>query len=174
MRELELAELERRARAGEARAFGAVLRQHQHDLRGLVWSMVRDSHQVDDIMQAAFEKAFRNVTRFKGDSSMKTWLQSICYRAAIDHIRYAGRRRHADVDEFVGMASADDVARRVEDRDRFTEVMTNLDPETRALLMLTAGLGYTQGEAAEITGLPIGTVGSRLSRARDRLRKDLS
>lgn len=167
-------ELEERARRGDAKAFGQVVRLHERDLRGLVWSVVRDHHQADDVLQTAFEKAFRRVKTFRGGGSMKPWLQSICYRAAIDHIRYEGRRRHSDIDRITPLAADDNVALQVETLDDFQNVMASLEPETRALLMLTAGLGYTAADAARITDLPVGTVNSRLSRARKRLREEAS
>ncbi|MEM7337834.1 MAG: RNA polymerase sigma factor [Actinomycetota bacterium] len=169
-----LIELERRARAGEAWAFGQVVRHHERDLRGLVWSVVRNGEHTDDVLQSAFEKAFRRIKTFQGDAPMKSWLQSICYRAALDHLRYEGRRRHLDLDALASVASSDDVAHRVETLDHFDAVMASLDPETRALLMLTAGHGHTLTEAARITGLPVGTVNSRLSRARRRLQMEAS
>ena len=168
----EVTELEKRAMAGEAAAFGQVVRLYERDLRGLVWSVVRDHHQADDVLQAAFEKAFRRVKTFRGNGSMKPWLQSICYRAALDHLRYEGRRRHSNIDQIPPIEADDDVAMRVETLDGFYAVMDSLDPETRALLMLTAGFGYTATDAADITGMPVGTVNSRLSRARQRLRQE--
>ncbi len=170
----EITAVEKRAMAGEAAAFGQVVRLYERDLRGLVWSVVRDHHQADDVLQVAFEKAFRRVKTFRGNGSMKPWLQSICYRAALDHIRYEGRRRHSNIDQITPIAADDDVAGRVETFDDFHAVMASLEPETRALLMLTAGLGYTAADAADITDLPVGTVNSRLSRARQRLRQEAS
>lgn len=169
-----LTTLEARARAGDAWAFGQIIRHHENDLRGLVWSVVRNGHHADDVLQTAFEKAFRQIKTFKGTAPMKSWLQSICYRAALDHLRYEGRRRHLDIDAVASVAATDDVAHRVETLDNFDAVMASLDPETRALLMLTAGHGHTIPEAARITGLPVGTVNSRLSRARRRLQMEAS
>lgn len=168
------AELERRAIGGDAGAFGQIIRMHERDLRGLAWSVVRDNHQADDVLQTAFEKAFRRIKTFNGDGSLKAWLQSICYRAALDHIRYEGRRRHQNIEHIASPPSTDDVATEVEIAQRFEAVMASLDPETRALMMLTAGLGHTAADAARITNIPVGTVNSRLSRAKRRLRKEAS
>ena len=53
-----------------------MIRQWDHDLRGVVWAVVRSSHATDDVMQTAYEKAFRSLDRFGGRSAMKTWLHS--------------------------------------------------------------------------------------------------
>ena len=169
--EIEL--LERKAAGGGAAAFGRLIRLYDHDLRGVVWAVVRNTHETDDVMQVAYEKAFRSIGSFDGRSSLKTWLHSICYRAAIDHVRYEGRRRHQDVDnmrDLAGPRSTDDAALA---RNELGTAFSVLDEEQRVVLMMTAGLGYTFDEVAEITGVRRGTVASRASRARDLLRKEL-
>jgi RNA polymerase sigma-70 factor (ECF subfamily) len=169
----ELEMLEQEAMAGCAAAFGRLIRHYDHDLRGVVWAVVRNADETDDVMQVAYEKAFRSIGSFGGRSSLKTWLHSICYRAALDHVRYEGRRRHRDVDGMVDLAGTrltDDVAIAHNELDA---AMAALDQDRRAVLMLTAVLGYTFDEVAEITGTPRGTVASRAGRAREQLRKEL-
>ena len=167
----DLAQLERQSRAGDAQAFGALLRLHDHDLRGVVWAVVRDGHAVDDVMQTAYEKAFRAIGSFAGDSSLKTWLHSICYRCAIDHVRHEGRRAHVALDVLAdrpGDASTtDDALARLS----LADALNRLDPETRALVMMTTALGLSFDETAEVTGLARGTVASRVGRARELLRR---
>lgn len=103
---------------------------------------------------------------------MKTWLHSIVYRTAIDHTRYEGRRRHADVEDLRPDAETD--ARATPEaaaigRQELATVLDDCTPDQRAMLMLTAGLGYTFDETAEILGESRGTVASRVSRIRARL-----
>lgn len=163
-------ELESRARSGDAAAFGALIRTWDQDLRGVAWSVVRSANATDDVMQSAYEKAFRSLDRFDGRSSMKTWLHSVIYRTALDHVRYEGRRRHADlevVDRVRG--GPDSSSERAMGQVELGQAMDALDPEQRAALMLTAGLGFSFDEAAEITGERRGTIASRVSRARKKL-----
>ena len=165
------AELVARACAGDAVAFGAIARIVDSDLRGVVWAVLRDQHSVDDVMQAAYEKAFREIAGFQERSSLKTWLHSICYRTAIDHLRYEARRQHENVDTTLlesPRSIGDDVATRIE----FAAVMDRMDPTTRTLLMLTAGFGHSYDEVAEITGIARGTVASRVARAKDKIRNE--
>jgi len=170
--------LEERARRGEAAAFGSLIRDFDHDLRGVVWSVVQSVHATDDVMQSAYEKAFASIRSFNGRSALKTWLHSICYRTAIDYVRYENRRRHEDVDDVERGAFTSrltvvaDSTSAVDDRLDLDERLSALAPEERALLMLTIGLGYTFDETAVIVGMKRGTVASKTSRARTRLNNE--
>ena len=169
--------LEQRARQGEAAAFGALIREVDRGLRGMVWSIVQSNDATDDVMQTSYEKAFRAIKTFDGRSTLKTWLHSICYRAAIDHVRYEKRRRHDDVDEveqgvFGQQIAVTDGVESADARMDLDARLATLDPEARALLMLTIGMGYSFDETAEIVGMKRGTVASKVSRARTRLSKE--
>jgi len=161
--------LERDAAAGDLDAFARLVPEWDHDLRGVVWSVVRSSGDVDDVMQASYEKALRSLDRFESRASLKTWLHAICYRTAIDHLRRQNRQRIVPLDEALAHASPTDAAW---DRIRLAEVLEGIEPENRALLMLTVGCGYSYDEVAEITNLPRGTVASRIGRTRAALRKE--
>lgn len=162
-------DLETRARSGDAHAFGSLIRTWDHDLRGVVWAVVRSNHATDDVMQNAYEKAFRAIDGFDGRASLKSWLHSICYRAAIDYVRYEGRRSHDDVSELSVVPESPDAATQAVAGIELELAFDSLDEEQRVLLMLTAGLGYSYDEVAEIVGMPRGTVASRASRARAQL-----
>lgn len=156
----------------DARSFGRFIREHDEKLRGVAWSVVRDQHQTDDVMQAAYEKAFRALPSFDGRSSLSTWLYSIVYRTALDHVRFESRRRHDDVDSLRNVGRLDgDAASIGNDRLEFEAVMEQLSPEERAALMLVAGQGYSYDEAAEMLGEARGTIAARVSRARSRLER---
>lgn len=156
----------------DAQSFGEFIRAHDKQLRGVAWAVVRDQHQTDDVMQAAYEKAFRALPGFDGRSALSTWLHSIVYRTALDHIRYEGRRRHQDVDDLRNLSSGGDQAASAGlGRIEIEAIMDQLDPSDRAALMLVAGWGYSYDEAALILGEARGTVASRVSRARRRLER---
>lgn len=156
--------------AGDVAAFGAYVRQHDHRLRGVAWAVVRDSHRTDDVMQTAYEKAFRSFDTYDGRAALSTWLHSIVYRTALDELRYEGRRRHDDVDEIGSAApTGPDAATSAVDRLELESVLDGLNPADRAALTLTVGLGHSYDEAAEILGERRGTIASRVSRARERL-----
>ncbi len=173
-------DVESRARRGEAAAFGQLIRRYDHDLRNVVWSVLRSPRLIDDVMQTSYERAFRNIESFDGRSAIKTWLSSICYRTAIDHARYEGRRRHTSLDDETAtarydstLASGIDVESQTIDRDELERAMQQLSSGEAAVLTMTAGLGYSYDEVATIMGLARGTVASRASRARQRLQQEL-
>ena len=167
-------ELEHLARMGDASAFGRLIRGMDSDLRGVVWNVVRSQSAIDDVMQRSYEKAFMAVGDFKHQSSMKTWLHSICYRTAIDYVRSEKIRTHEDFD-LVSEDQMPDVGRSqtesVAERGLVKVLLSELDPDTRAMLFYTSGLGYTFDETADVLGVERGTVASRVSRAKARLRQ---
>ncbi len=156
-------------RAGDVQAFETFVRANDRKLRGVAWAVVRNAEQTDDIMQSAYEKAFRALPDFDGRSSMTTWLHSIIYRTAIDFVRYEGRRRHSDLDAMRNVGGTSDAASQGIDRVELGDVMDQLSPEERATLMVVTGLGYSYDDAAEILGESRGTIASRISRTRNRI-----
>lgn len=167
---VEAADIEARARSGDAAAFGQLIREWDRDLRGVVWSVVGSAHATDDVMQTSYEKAFRSIARFDGRASLKTWLHTICLRSAIDYTRYESKRRHDDVADLVSPPASPDVSQQVIASAELDHAFASLGEVERLLIMLTAGLGYSFDETATIVGLPRGTVASKVGRARAQLR----
>lgn len=165
----DFGEIETLARHGDMHAFGQLIRAWDSDLRGVAWAVSRDPVHTDDIMQTTYEKAVRSLHDFRGAASLKTWLHSICYRAAIDHVRFEGRRQHQHEDALRAQASPSSTSDAALAKTELAESLASLDPETRAALMLTTGLGYSFDEAAEILDLPRGTVASKVRRAKQAL-----
>ncbi len=172
-----MSDLSARAPDVNVDSFMAALPEHDDYLRGLVWSVVRDPNVIDDVMQTAYERAYRALGRFDGRSSFRTWLHTICYRTAVDHIRYQASRRSVSLDG-LSDGSAASVTESITDEIvlglEAGDLLARLDPEQRALLYYTAALGYSYDEVAEITGLSRGTVASRVSRAKARVRNGRS
>ncbi len=161
-------ELEGRARRGSAEAFGELLRAYDPTLRAVVWNVVRNRDGVDDVLQTAYEKAFRRIDSFDGRASLKSWLYSICYNSAIDYVRYEGRRRHEEVESIPQARQPESMSlgHRSADRVDTAALLSSLGSESRAALYLNVALGYTVDEVAEITDSPRGTVASRIRRAK--------
>jgi RNA polymerase sigma-70 factor (ECF subfamily) len=157
---------------GDLRAFAKLIRHWDNDLRGVAWSVVRSATATDDVMQSTYEKALGSLAGFDGRSSLKTWLHAICYRTAIDHVRYESHRQHFGDESLQHVAAPASTSARALDRVQLAALLDQLKPEQRSLIMMTAGLGYSFDEVADITGLPRGTVASRVGRARDVLRAE--
>jgi RNA polymerase sigma-70 factor (ECF subfamily) len=157
------------AARGNARALEAFIKATQQD----VWRFVTylsDPGTADDLTQETFLRAIGAIERFSGRSSARTWLLAIARRVVADHIRYAQSRPRtavgADPDRLLG---GDRHARGFEDLVEVTTMIANLTAEQREALLLTQLLGLPYADAAEVCGCPVGTIRSRVARARDAL-----
>lgn len=171
MSEGRIKDLEAKAASGDPEAFGVLIRRWNSDLRGVAWSIVESSEAADDIMQDAYLKAFQSLGSFDGRSSMKTWLHAICYRTAIDYVRYENYRRHETLEAAAMKPTSEATSGAVAARVELEAILSSLSPQERAMLMLTAGLGYSFDETAEIVGRRRGTVASTVGRIRKRIER---
>jgi RNA polymerase sigma-70 factor, ECF subfamily len=161
----------RQAQGGDAKAFADVVRHYEPRLRALAYRLLEDRDLTDDVLQEAFVRAFKSLGRFRGDSSLGTWLYRITYNACIDELRR--RRRVVPL-----MSESDpepvDVRPGPEeaaiDRRDLAAAMASLPPDMRAVVMLVDAHGLDYAAASGVLGIPPGTVGSRLNRARAILR----
>lgn len=138
-----------------------------------VWRTVAylaDPGSADDLTQETYLRAIKSLPRFSGRSTARTWLLSIARRVVVDQIRYnTSRPRPAhvvDIDDVLGAAGA---GARIENLVEIRILLDGLDPERREALVLTQVLGLSYAEAADVCGCPIGTIRSRIARARDDL-----
>lgn len=169
----ELTGLARKAGRGDRRAFEHWVRALQAD----VWrfhAYRSGSTAADDLTQETFLRAFRSLPRFAGRSSSRTWLLSIARRVGVDAIRSAMSRPRTSSSADWETVAADDARRRHHDRG-FEDVVElrmllgGIDPPRREALLLTQVLGLSYQEAAQVCGVPVGTIRSRIARAREDL-----
>lgn len=158
----ELTRLLLEARDGDRVALGAFVRATQPEVVRLCrW--LGDPASADDLAQESYERALRALPRFRGDSSARTWLLTIARRTAADGVRSARRRRR--LGGRVTVAHHPDHAGRV----AVEALVAGLGGDRRAAFVLTQVLGLSYAEAAEVCGTPVGTIRSRVARARDDL-----
>ena len=154
----EITALALRARRGDAAAATAFVRATQAD----VWRLcaaLGSPHQADDLTQDTYARAFASLHRFVGRSSARTWLLSIARRACADAVRSAVRERRLPVPSSrVEADPAGGVAMRL--------LVSALDPDRREAFVLTQVLGLSYAEAADVLSCPVGTIRSRVARAR--------
>jgi RNA polymerase sigma-70 factor (ECF subfamily) len=157
------------ARDGDRVALERFVAETQAD----VWRMCRylgDVHYADDLAQETYERAIGSIHRFRADGSARGWLLTIARRTCVDHTRRAVRRRRLDqavlhnatAGSLDGSVVAPDPSGRVD----LDEVVAHLDDDRRSAFVLTQILGMPYDEVAEVLDCPIGTVRSRVSRAR--------
>ena len=170
-----------RARNGQPSAFGVVVRHYHPRLYNAVYRLVGDHDDALEVTQDAFAKAFEKLDRFRGDSGPYTWLFRIAANAAISRIRRGKRRKHASLDAGGGAARglADpsrgpaDAAEQSEDHRAVVAALGRLDAEYRTLLVMRDLEGFDYNQMAAMLDLPMGTLKSRLFRARVALREQL-
>jgi RNA polymerase sigma-70 factor, ECF subfamily len=160
-----------RARRGDADAFVLLLREFDERHRRLAYRLLGDRDRMDDVLQEAYARAFRGLPRFAGRSALATWLYRIVYNACLDELRRSTAHKEVALDEW----RAGDVERteRVEERLDLEAALAGLPVELRAAVLLVDADGLSYDEAAQVLGVPSGTVASRLSRARGALRAAL-
>jgi RNA polymerase sigma-70 factor, ECF subfamily len=157
------------ARDGDRRALERFVRETQAD----VWRLCRylgDAQYADDLAQETYERAIASIHRFRADGSARGWLLTIARRTCVDHTRRATRKRRLEravVHDAIsgsstGMVVTPDATGRID----LDHVVDLLDEDRRGAFVLTQILGLHYDEAAEVLGCPIGTVRSRVSRAR--------
>lgn len=120
-----------------------------------------DAQSADDLVQETYLRAHRSLPRYAGDSSLRTWLLSIARHVCVDEIRARTRHRRLLGSRPPTPAAVDPA--RVVDLELLIE---SLLPERREAFVLTQLLGLSYGEAAAVSGCPVGTIRSRVARAR--------
>ena len=145
------------------------LRELLPSLRRFALWLSRDPNSADDLVQSCIERALSRWSSHKPGASLKSWLFTILYRQFID-----GKRRASRFQRFFGTVQEEDFEPSAEETvmaRSALEAFGQLSADQRALLMMVSVEGFSYQEAAEALDVPIGTVMSRLSRARQAYRK---
>lgn len=170
--------LVKRAKKGDSRAFDLLVLKYQGRVAQLVSRYVNNAAEVEDVTQEAFIKAYRALPKFRGDSAFYTWLYRIAANAAKNHLVALGRRPTTDL--ALDDSESYEVPGRLKDNESPDEVIMGQQLETvisqaidalplelKAALTLREFEGLSYDEIAEVLECPIGTVRSRIFRARE-------
>ena len=170
---------------GDKHAFDLLVLRYQHRILGLIGRFIRDPAEVEDVAQEAFIKAYRALPKFRGDSAFYTWLYRIAINTAKNHMVARGRRPPAtDIDvedaEFMEHNTAlrdigsPEANQEKDDLQRvINEAIEDLPEDLRTAFTLREFSGLSYEEITEIMGCPVGTVRSRIFRAREALDKKI-
>jgi len=156
------------AAGGDPLAAAALVRATQSD----VWRLcaaLGDRTSADDLTQETYLRAFGSLHRFENRSSVRTWLLAIARRVCADAVRSRRRRRLTLVRDDADLETLDRRDGAVDDVSEgatVADLLARLDPDRREAFVLTQLMGLPYAEAAEVAGCPVGTIRSRVARAR--------
>ncbi|HXQ82319.1 MAG TPA: sigma-70 family RNA polymerase sigma factor [Opitutaceae bacterium] len=184
-------DLVQRFNSGDESAFLEIMTRHQSRIFAAAMGLLHNHSDAEEITQDTFVRAHRGLSRFRGDSSLATWLHRIAVNLARNRYWYFFRRcRHAtlSLDAALGddgesrfsdlLSAADPDPSQENSRNEFMEAveasMEKLEPSHRRILTMRSVLDQSYEEIAAALGINVGTVKSRIARARERLRKRLA
>jgi RNA polymerase sigma-70 factor (ECF subfamily) len=166
------------AARGDRSAFAVLLRHYDRLLRLVVFRLVDDRDEMDDVMQEVALKLYRSLPGLRSEAALSTWLYRAAYSTCVDHLR---KRRPIDPyapDEFPETGDADargsDPAEIVAQAGAVRALLAVLTPEQRVVVTLVDQEGFDYSRVSDIVGVPVGTVASRLNAARAVLRRTLT
>jgi RNA polymerase sigma-70 factor (ECF subfamily) len=174
-----------RTQRGDKAAFDILVQKYQHKVIKLVARYVKDPEEVLDVSQEAFIKAYRAISRFRGDSAFYTWMYRIAINTAKNYLVARKRRLPSididiqDAEQFEGESNLKDYAtpEQMLQRDEVEKVVLSaveqLPEDLRTAIMLRELDGLSYEEIAQAMSCPVGTVRSRIFRAREAIDKML-
>ena len=179
-------QLVERVRRGDKRAFDLLILKYQHKVISIVWRYLGDRNDVQDVSQETFIKAYRAIPNFRGESAFYTWLYRIAINTAKNHL-VSKSRRPPNIDIDIDDGEFQDNSAVLRDNEspqaslatkQMEEVIfraiENLPPELRVAVTLREFEGLSYEEIARMMDCPVGTVRSRIFRAREAIEQKIT
>lgn len=179
-------QLVERVQKGDKRAFDLLVLKYQHKILSIISRYIKDSGEIHDVAQEAFIKAYRAIGNFRGDAAFYTWIYRIAINTAKNHLVSRGRRPPSsdveveDAEYYAGGDSLRDVSSPENQmmRDQMEQVVhkaiKDLPEDLRTAVTLREMEGLSYEEIADVMSCPVGTVRSRIFRAREAIDKQLA
>ena len=168
-----------RVQKGDKRAFDLLVLKYQYKLQAIVGRFIRDTDEVADVTQEAFIKAYKALPKFRGDSQFYTWLYRIAINTAKNHLVSRSRRpantdidvedaeQFANNDKLIDQASPENSMMTDELAAIIKHSLNSLPEDLRTALTLREFEGMSYEDISAVMGCPVGTVRSRIFRARE-------
>ena len=172
----------RRACKGDVQAFEELMQSHESRIYAIALRMMGDREDAQDCAQEAMVRIYRAMGSFKGQSALATWIYRITMNTCLDELRRRKARKVTSLDSLVdnGWSPTDtgdtpeEHGLRVEKQNALNRAIQSLPDDMRAAIILRDVKGYSYDEIASILGANVGTIKSRISRGREKLREILS
>ena len=170
-----------RASGGDPEAFNRLMEVHERRMYAVAPRMCANREDAQDCLQEAMLRVYRAIGSFKGESSFSTWLYRITMNTCLDELRRRKNKQSTSLDDLLdeGWAPSDDRsspekhAVRVETARALQQTIQELPEDMRAAVVLRDIQGYSYEEIAQILDINVGTIKSRISRGREKLREKL-
>lgn len=167
---------------GDSKAYGEIVRRYEDMVAGIVKGMLGNIQQAEDVGQETFIRLFYSLSKFRGDSKLSTYIQRIAINLSLNEIKRGKRfvslfSRSESEDNLQEKEIPDKLLKTEEDNDLkeiLEKAIANLPADYKAVVVLRLIQGYSSKESAEILEVPVGTVLSRLSRARYQLQDEIN
>ena len=164
-------------KTGNNSAFTIIVKRYKQQVAKTIIGMLGDCAEADDVGQETFVRFYKSITKFRGDSSLGTYLTRIAINLSLNELKRRKRKHlffHSDSDEkSIDISDVNSDFDNKDTKEIVDMAIKNLKPEFRSVVILRLVNGYSTKESAEILNLPIGTVLSRLSRAQIKLKDEL-
>lgn len=172
----------RRACKGDVQAFEELMQSHESRIYAIALRMMGNREDAQDCAQEAMVRIYRAMGSFKGQSALATWIYRITMNTCLDELRRRKARKVTSLDSLVdnGWSPTDtgdtpeEHGLRVEKQNALNRAIQSLPDDMRAAIILRDVKGYSYDEIASILGANVGTIKSRISRGREKLREILS
>jgi|SRR5262245_7567287 len=174
------AECVRKLQRGETEAFETLIRRHQKTIFNLVYRMLGDYDEAAEISQEAFLSAYRAIGNFRGEANFSTWL----YRIALNHATTRRKSMNTRQQRNLPIENTEPVSdphpgpaetmEKKEIRERVQQALNSLEPDDATVILLRDLQDVPYEEVARVLEIPVGTVKSRLHRARQALKSELA
>lgn len=153
------------AASGDATARDALVRATYSDVWRLCAALV-DRQSADDLAQESYVRAMRGLPHFRGESSARTWLIAVARHTCMDELRARDRRRRRDAARATLRRDREYAVPDTSETTAVDDLLERLEPDRRAAFVLTQHLDFSYAEAAAVCECPVGTIRSRVARAR--------
>ncbi len=156
---------------GNHQAFATIVKKYETMIAKVAIGMLGNAADADDVGQETFIRFYRSLRQFKGDSSLGTYLSRIAINLSLNALKKRKSQRWLSFeDKFDSHPKTDDAFKQSDTAELINKALEKLEPEFKSVVVLRLMQGFSTKETAQILGLPLGTVLSRLSRAQEKLR----
>ncbi|MBQ8299990.1 MAG: sigma-70 family RNA polymerase sigma factor [Clostridia bacterium] len=175
-------ELVKKVKNGDVDAFEQIITKYEKKIFGLIYNMLRNENEVEDVAQEVFIKVYKNLDKFHGDSSLYTWIYKIATNLCLDQIKK--RKEVIYIDEKLQLDDGevdfqlpsdeklqDEIYEQKELKQKLEKCIDKLPERQKTMIVLRDIKGLSYDEIAEILDLKLGTVKSQINRARLKLKE---